>query len=170
MPDANNCTMFTDKRPTCVTVIGWAWIVIGSLMCISSIMGLLASSLQIPEMHGTEQKDQFLVSMFSWFPILAIVQIGVAILGIISGFNFLKLKSWSRLFLEILTWFLLIFILGFGIFWVIAWVIVTKLDSSSTFTIMGTLMGTIITIIYVIPLGFMLKYLRGKKTRSVMKL
>lgn len=56
--------------------------------------------------------------IFKIFSLLAVVQIGVAALGLISGINFLKLKAWSRSVLEGLTWLLLIFILGFMFFWV----------------------------------------------------
>ncbi len=66
---------------------------------------------------GTDQSSLLL---------LAIIQIGVAIIGLVSGINFLKLKAWSRNAVEILTWVLLLFMVGFGIFWEYGWLSTTQ--------------------------------------------
>lgn len=153
--------MYQEPRPTCVTVIGWVWIIIGGLMMFSAAMGLLAS-LAAPAPQNSEP----LPLMFRIFPVLAIVQMCVAALGAISGFHFLKLKAWSRTVLEVLTWLLLAFSIGFAVFWVVEWLEMTSQHSNTNFGLMGALGGVIVTGIYAVPLGIMLKYLRGPKVKN----
>lgn len=154
--------MYQEKRPTCVTVIGWAWIIIGSLMCLGATLGLFGS-LMFVNMAQNEPDMPFMIKIF---PLLAIVQIGVAVLGLVSGIKFLKFEAWSRSTLEGLTWILLIFILGFMVFWEFNWISMTSDNDPGSFGIMGAIMGVVITAIYVIPTGIMLKYLRGPKVRN----
>lgn len=154
--------MYLEKRPTCVTVIGWAWIIIGGFMCLSSIMALFGS-IMMDEMAHHDPDMPFIFEIFS---LLAIVQIGVGVLGLVSGINFLKLKAWSRKVLEGLTWLFLVFIVGFMVFWLFNWVSMTSGDSPRGFGIMGAAMGVFITGIYGVPLGIMLKYLRGDKIKN----
>ncbi len=154
--------MYQEKRPTCVTVIGWTWIIIGGLMCLSATMALLGSFM----IRETAQADPGMPFIFKIFPVLAIVQIFVAVLGLVSGINFLKLKSWTRGMLEALTWLLLIFVLGFMVFWVFNWISMTSDQGLSAFSVMGAVMGVLISGIYGVPLGIMLKYLRGPKVKN----
>ncbi len=153
--------MYQEPRPTCVTVIGWVWVIIGGLMMLSAAMGLLAS-LAAPHPPTSDPRPL----MFRIFPVLATVQMCVAALGAISGFHFLKLKAWSRTVLEILTWLLLAFSIGFAVFWVREWLDVTSQHSNTNFGLMGALMGVVVTGIYAVPLGVMLKYLRGTKVKN----
>lgn len=158
--------MYQEKRPNCITVIGWAWIIIGCLMCLSAVMALF-SSVMIGQMsHANPEAQRNMPAIFRYFPLLAIFQICFASVGLISGISFLKLKSWSRNVLEILSWVLILFIAGFGIFWVINWVSATSGHGSQGFGIMGTIMGVIIIGIYGVPLGIMVKYLRGDKVKN----
>ena len=95
--------MSIEKRPTCVTVIGWFWIIAGGFMCLSAIMGLLVY----------REPGQLLERVCKIFPFLLPVQFGI--LGIISGVNFLKLKGWSRSVLEVLAYLSLILLIPFGV-------------------------------------------------------
>ena len=158
--------MYQEKRPTCITVIGWAWIIIGGLMCLSAIMALF-SSVMIGQMsHADPETQRNMPTIFKYFPLLAIVQICVTSAGLVSGISFLKLKSWSRNVLEILSWVLLLFIAGFGIFWVFNWISATSGNGPQGFGIMGTVMGVIFIGIYGVPLGIMVRYLRGDKVKN----
>ncbi len=154
--------MYQEKRPTCVTVIGWAWIIIGGLMCLSAGMALF-STIMITTMMQEEQDAPLI---FYIFPLLAIVQIGIGSLGVVAGIQFLKLKAWARSALEVLTWLFLLFVLGFMVFWLIIWVSITSAHGADSLGIMGAVMGVVMTGIYGIPLGIMLKYLRGSKVRN----
>lgn len=157
--------MYQEKRPTSISVIGWAWIVIGSLMCLSAVMALLVS-LTISQAAAQTDTDHNVPAILGFFPLLALIQMVFAILGIVSGVNFLKMKSWARTTLEILSWLLMVFVAGFGIFWIISWIVMTRGKAPAGFGIMGVVMGTVVLAIYGIPLGIMIKYLRGKKNRS----
>jgi len=158
--------MYQEKRPTCVTVIGWAWIILGGLMCFSAIMGL-SSYLLIDEMSQANSKTQEqMPAIFRFFPLLATIQFLVAIIGLVSGINFLKLKAWSRNVLETITWILLLLLVGFGIYWEFGWLSITSKSGSRGFDIMGAVMGLLIIGIYGVPLGIMLKYLRGDKVKN----
>ena len=160
--------MYQEKRPTCVTVIGWVWIILGSLMFFSAIMALFSSVLigQMSQSDPEALKD--MPAIFKYFPLIAIGQIGIAILGFVSGISFLKLKIWARNVLEVLTWLLLLFIVGFMIFWVFNWISMTSGHGPRGFGIMGAVMGVAITGIYGVPLGIMMKYLRGDKVKNAM--
>ena len=84
------------KRPTCVTVIGWVWIILGAFMCFSAVMGLFAS-LMMNQMAGAEPEMHAEMPAFARiFPLLALAQAGLAILAIVAGVQFLKLQPWAR--------------------------------------------------------------------------
>ncbi|MDY6845490.1 MAG: hypothetical protein SVW57_15545 [Thermodesulfobacteriota bacterium] len=158
--------MFQEKRPTCVTVIGWTWIILGGLMFFSSIMALFSFSMISQTSQANSQSHQDIPAIFKYFPLLAIVQIGVSVTGLVSGINFLKLKSWSRSVLEILTWLLLLFVVGFGGFFIFQWSSMSSPHTSFGFSIMEFVMAIGIFGIYGIPLGIMVKYLRGEKVKK----
>jgi hypothetical protein len=158
--------MYLEKRPTCVTVIGWVWIILGGLMCFSSIMALIAIFAigQMAQSH-TDAPKHFMI-ILKCMPLLAIGQAGMGVLGIVSGINFFKLKSWSRKVLEVLSWILLAYVIGFGIFWLASWTSLTTGRDDAAFGIMGTFVGIFMLALYGIPLGIMLKYLRGSRVRD----
>lgn len=137
-------------------------------MCFSAIMALLAFFTidQMTPAHPEIAKNTAAVERF--IAIAAVVQTGVGILGLFSGINFLKLKSWSRKVLEVLTWLLFLFVVGFGIYWVYSWASITREHTTDAFDIMGAVMGVVITAFYAIPVGIMLVYLRGEKVKSAM--
>lgn len=156
--------MFQEKRPTCVSVIGWVWIILGGLMCLSAVMALLSSAV----IGDMAQDDPNMPFIFKIFPLVASVQVIVAVLGLISGINFLKLKAWSRRILEILTWIIMLFVIGFGGFTFFHVNSISSSQPSFGFGIMEMVFMTIIIGIYGVPLGIMLKYLRGEKVKSAM--
>ena len=161
--------MYLEKRPTCVTVIGWAWIIIGGFMCLSAILGLFGS-LMLGQMSKAEPApDKAMSALLRFFPFMAIVQIIVAVFSIIAAISFLRLKSWSRNALEALTWLLLLFVVGFMVFWEVSWMTSTSSNAPTGFSMIGAVMGVVISAIYVIPLGIMLKFLRGEKVRTAVK-
>jgi len=157
--------MYQEKRPTCVTVIGWAWIIIGGLMLFGSVMALIGSSM-MTQLAQSDEPAPFFIKIF---PSIAIIEMGFGILGIVSGIHFLKLKASARSALELLTWLLLILILGFMVFWFFNWLTFPSQNSPPGFRIMGIVMGVINTAIFAVPLIIMLKYLRGRKVKDAIK-
>jgi len=75
--------MYQEKRPTCVSVIGWAWIVLGGLRCMSSLMGFVMSTF-IGAQAAAGHNAQF---MFKIFPVLVALQLGAAPIAIILGYS-----------------------------------------------------------------------------------
>jgi hypothetical protein len=157
--------MFEEKRPTCVTVIGWAWIVIGVLMGLSAFMALFVSMMMMGPNGIGASSDQNVPTLMRLFPLLGIVQMAISVLAILSGVHFLRLKAWSRSVLEILTWLLLLFIVGFTIFWIRDWLSMTSIHAPPGFSSMGVVMGIVVLGIYGVPLGIMLRFLRGDKVK-----
>jgi hypothetical protein len=159
--------VFQEKRPTCVTVISWVWIGIGGFMGFSAIMGLFVS-LMFTGNPGHNMPG--LVRLSQLFAFVAVIQLGMAVLGIIAGINFLKLKAWARNVLEALTWLVLIYIGGFMVFWLLVCISWSKAaHDSAEFPIVGAVAGAVfgvgVSAIYGVPFAIMLKFLRSDKVK-----
>ena len=155
-----------NPRPTCISVIGWFWIIVGGLMFLSGTIGFVAFLLTLCPAQN-ENILRHSVSPLLWVvPVVAILQLVVAILAVVSGIHFLKLRHWARRALEVLTWAFLILVVGFGVCWVFMWT--TTSSARFGITIVGTVMGALITIAYGTPLVIVLRFLRGQKVLSAM--
>lgn len=156
--------MFEEKRPTCVTVIGWAWIVLGGLMAMSSAMVGLTVLSWNDELLAPPDAPFLLRS----FPLLVAAQALVGVSGLFAGVQFLKLRAGARTALELLTWLLLVYLAVFGAWWLFSWTSMAA-GRADGFGLMGALMGVFITAVYGIPVVIMLRYLRGAKVASAMR-
>jgi len=134
--------------PTSVFVIGWAWILLGGFTCLTGLAVLLVWSQLAEEFEA----DPFL----SFFPLFAIGQVGVGLLGATSGVMFLRLRAWARTALEALTWLLLIAV---SLTWVGAAtsVEIAPLELALILGMQGLMFG--------LPLVLMLRYLRSSRIR-----
>jgi TRAP-type C4-dicarboxylate transport system permease small subunit len=101
--------------------------------------------------------------------LLPFPQVFIGGYGLYSGINFLKLKAPSRNILEILTWLLLLLLVGFMVFWAFTWITMTSGHGPKNVSIMGAVMGVVTTGKYAVPLGIMLKFLRGDKVKNAME-
>ena len=54
------------------------------------------------------------------------------------------------------------------IFWGFNWITMSSGQGAGHFSAMGAVMGVVITGIYAVPLGIMLKFLRGDKVKNAM--
>lgn len=174
------------SRPTSVTVISWVWIVIGCLMILGGAMGFFSYTM-MQEMSGGQAFPSELppdvpgsfkpmMVIFSNFQIIAALQVFIAIIAIVSGIQFLKLRSWARTTLEGLTWLSLTYIIVFGLYWIYMWVSMTgsipqehMQPGMEYFKYFGVIMGTIVNLIFGAPLVIMLIKLRGSVIRNVVK-
>ncbi|MGH7388907.1 MAG: hypothetical protein ACREM3_05545 [Candidatus Rokuibacteriota bacterium] len=143
------------RRPTTVTVIGWAFIVSGALALMAAVMGLAAwravpeprSALFLQPPPDAPLPLVWASTLLDVFEGLAIAQGAAAAVAMIAGAQFLRLRRWTRPVLETLAWFALVFIVGFGLVWVSTWISVTTGMPDTTavppriFTIMGAMMG-----------------------------
>ncbi|MDP3543404.1 MAG: hypothetical protein Q8T11_13125 [Elusimicrobiota bacterium] len=152
--------MFQEKRPTCVTVIGWAWIIIGGLMCFSAIMGFIASVMMRMQPQGSDA----LPDIVRIFPILAVLQVAIGALGIFSGISLLKLRPWSRRTLETLTWLLILFTAGCGV----TMLVPITMGHLNQFGIFSAILGLFTISVYGVPLGIMVKYLRSDAVKDAL--
>jgi len=161
--------MTVNERPTCVTVIGWAWIVIGGLMCFSALMGIFMSLSMQQMMRTHPHMDQEVPAFFRYFALIALGQVAVGALGLAAGINFLRLAEWARKVLLVVTTLLFLFVVGFGVFWVITWVGMSSGHGPPGFAAMGLIMGVFNTALFGVPLGIMTKYLAGDRVKQAMK-
>ena len=160
-------TDYNRTTPACVTVIAWFWIIIGVLMAFSGLMGALAFTLmsQIPHSHIKTHSTEFFQSsvflfVFRHIVIFAILQIFIAILSIIAGINFLRLRAWARTILEIISWLGLTFTVSFGAFWLFNCRIPSE-NISFISNIFGVGLRIFMLVIYSVPLVVIIKFLRG---------
>ncbi len=140
-----------DERPTGVTVIGWVWIVLGGLMCFAAVLAVTSHFLE----------GDILPGMF--IPIAGAVQSCVGVFSLYSGIAFLRLKSWSRGVLEVLTWLMLLYVVGFGAYGLYG--ILGDFEIGYIVLLAGFL-GIIG--LYVFALSVMIKCLRSKRVCEVM--
>ncbi len=172
--------MSEQGRPMRVTLIGLAWVILGGVMCFTALRALLLSALtqsQARTYWGISEVFEFvpaflpfrLASGFGFSPVLLPIQLGIGILGVNSGANFLKLKKRARNVLEVLTWLLLIFVVAHSIFWTSSYLSDIPRYESPVFAVMGIVMGLLGIVIYGVPLGIMVMYLRGNKVRDAMQ-
>jgi len=131
-------------------------------------MGLFSFVMMDQISQAPTAVHQDMPAIFKIFPLLAVAQILMGGLGFVSGINFLKLKKWSRNVLEILTWFMLVFTVGFMIWWVFNWLSMTAGHGPKNFGVGGAVMGVFITGIYAVPLGIIVKFLRGEKIKNAL--
>ena len=168
-------------RPTGVSVIAWGWIITGGLMGFSGVMALLALSF-MPILIQPELESQMpagfgpMMSMFRYFTLLVLVQLAVAVVAVVTGIQFLKLRSWARTVLEVISWLSVIYVIGFGVFWLFMWSTISgQLPQegapfdSRTFEIFGLVMGAFVTLVFAVSLGITIKYLRGKVVRGAIQ-
>lgn len=160
------------SRPTCVIVISWFWIIVGVIMAFSALMGALAfmSIRQMPDHKFSTLASSHHIAFFSFllrhFIIIAFLQIGIAIVSITAGINFLRLRSWARTVLGILSWLCLPFVFGFGFFWLLELVMKMPESPTHTFSIISLFMSVLFTAFYSIPLIVIIHFLRSKAVRA----
>lgn len=112
------------QRPTAITVIGWLYVGFGLLMALGGAFGLVMSfAMPTPHTDLSTQPDmpapfKLMSHLFDYFWVAAGVQLLVAVLMIVAGAAFLKLKPWSRPVLEGVAWAGLLYDIGFGVFWI----------------------------------------------------
>ena len=168
------------RRSTSITVIGWIWICIAAFMAFSGFMASVVYYLFLgPEMQQArdqlpeQQVGPLFTFMFEYFGVLSVFQVLFAVFIVYSAIMFLRLKAWARLSLEIITWLSLLYIVGFGLFWIVSWFSMTGqipddqgAEMLGAFQIFGAIMGAVITLVFAVPLGIIIKYLRGEKIRE----
>ena len=97
------------------------------------------------------------------FSILGAAEICVGILAVYTGISFLKLKAWARGVLEVLSWLLLLYLVGFGVYFTHLVLGDFEIDC-----IVLLVMGAAGMAIWIIPLEMMIKCLRSRRVCEAM--
>lgn len=168
------------QRPTSVTVIGWLYVVFGIFMLFGGAFGLAISSvIDTAEIAKASQEMppafRTMTRVFFYFDLLAAVQLVVAIVVIISGAAFLKLRPWSRPVLEIFAWLALAYLIGFGAFWIwsvtsVAQAVPADAQAPTGFFAIFTAVGIVMILAFAVPPAIIIRFLRSTKVRSAFKL
>ena len=131
--------MPSEKRPRCVSVIGWAWIILGTGGCLLAAWAFFA---------GVQSR--------------MIAQSGLGVAAVAAGINFLKLRPWARQVLEALAWLLIVLLPGSLLL-----LALRAAQDSGDFSLKEPLLLALLAAICAIPLGVMLRCLRSRKVRKV---
>lgn len=163
---------FIEKRPTAVTVIGWFWIIVGGLMVLSGGMGSLAFMAWGASEHfaDSDRAPKLFTFMFQHFVVIAGVQGCFGALAAVAGWHFLRLRTWARSILEILSWV--------GLVCFVSWVVAFNIASGSmhrgegvdSFSVFRIVIAVVSIVIYGVPLGFIIYFLRSAKVRDAVRL
>jgi len=164
-------------RPTSVAVIGWVWVVLGTLMTFSALMGLAMWTLMREEWSQATSSTEggpaevLFTRLFAWYPVLTSAQTVLSPFIVWSAVQFLRLRRWARMALEIVNWLALAYVIAFCIFFIYAW---NSLLSGSQgeaapppgFGLIGTVGGLFNMAFFGFPLVLMLRYLRCQAVRE----
>jgi hypothetical protein len=164
-------------RPTGITITASLWIVVGVFMLFSAVMGGLLywimRPMDMPGMQAGELPPEFIIMnrVFQNFGVFVGIQCIVALVGIWAGIDLLRLKGWARSAIEVLCWLGVVWTIGFAGYWVYMWISMTGeaprgAGPIGTFQLMGAIMGVFGMLIFAVPLGMMIRYLRGNQVRE----
>jgi hypothetical protein len=169
----------SSTRPMGITITSWLWIVAGAFITFGAVMGGVAYSLMRqtdkPGIQGSDAPAGFWLMnlMLQNFGAVLAAQFVIAVVAICAGIDLLRLKSWARSAIEALCWLGVLWTIGFGIYWVYMWISMSSQMPSgavpaggNTFQVMGVVMGIVATLMFAIPLGIMIRYLRGHEVRG----
>jgi hypothetical protein len=169
--------MSATKRPTGITITAWLWIVIGALMLLSSVMaGFAYSTMRSMNMPPPSEVESGFAAMDFFFRNFLLVlgaQGVLSFVAVCAGIALLRLRSWGRTAIYVLSWIAFLYTVGFGVFWLYMWISMTGQATSAraqvgaaSFQWMGAAMGAIITAVFAAPLWVMIRYLRGIEVRT----
>lgn len=169
-------------RPPSVPVVSWIWIVSGIFVVVSGVIGMGAlSDLSGPpagkSLHGPPTPALAVMAGLSRFLIwTTVVQMLMAVLAIVAGIYYLKLRSWARGVLELLTWVSLAALIGFGFFWPPAWMMTSSrfLPNDGSIDLqqvkyIGAIAGVVVMVAAAVPLAMMIRSLRSKAVREAIR-
>lgn len=145
------------RRPACLTVVGWIWIVSGSFEIVLGIAILLlfrVFGFFFNEIYGPFPNLSPFVKLIWVIPLLSICWGGASL---VTGIQLLRLKAWARTAIEVLTWLGVIFNVG---------AIILQLTQ---FTADG-LLSSLISAMIVVLCGTILKCLRSEAVRNAVRL
>jgi hypothetical protein len=165
-------------RPAGIAAIAWLWIAGGILLLISAlltwaVLSLFESALPVAGASGSLPVEFDLLSMLqSQAGVLVWTQVAMGVVSIYAGAGLLKLRAWARTAIEVLTWLSLVYVLGNGVYFSYTWESIVAdlakqlMVDSDALRITGYVTVATVTVVFAVPFGFMLKYLRSSLVRQ----
>lgn len=158
--------VFLEKRPTCVTVIGWVWIILGALSCLGALWLVFVWFVEWSELGASFHERALEAALYV---LLLVMETTLGVLSLSGGMNFLKLKSRARKLLLVLCWIMLILFVANGVLFLCVGI----WDLLQGEPMLPTVGGLVLGVLWVGALcaGFviMLRYLRGDRVKDAMR-
>ncbi len=169
--------MTSVTRPRGVRLIAWAWILTGAVNGVSALGGLFTAGLlqglsaQVPPASRTAAAfPLFLVHHAAWF---AVLQIALAVVAVLAGIDFLRLRAWARSVLEALSWLSLAYLASGAVYWWRFWDAFTASGSFAGMAVdlapyrtPGLILVVVLVVGLAVPLGLMIRTLRARAVRE----
>jgi hypothetical protein len=170
------------KRPRSVTVIAWVWIITGVLMVVSSVVLLLAYTM-VKKMAAGQPfppampaELEALLPLFGHVGLSISIQLASAVITLVAGIAFLKLRAWARTTIEAICWLSLLYVVGLGIYGTFSLAgLAGNMPrgalpvSGGAFTAVAVVAGIVVTAVFAVPLAVMIRSLRGREIREAVR-
>lgn len=159
--------LLQESRPTSVTVIGWAWIIIGGAMLLAASLGLVVTASNPAPIPAEDSSSPVpFAGMWAYIVPLAFVQLGVGVIGLVAGIRLLALEAWARTVLEVLSGLLILVLVSMALGWIRYFLSLGGDEAGESFGIMFPIVGVFMVGFYGAPLGLMIYHLRSDKLRE----
>lgn len=168
-------------RPRAVRYIAWAWILTGVINGLGAAVGWLSAGLLQGLESGGALTPHSAAALglagapagHAFWPALG--QLALAVLAVAAGIDFLRLRRWARSALEALCWLSIVY-LGIGIVhWWRFWDAFAASGSVGGITVdlapyrtSGLIIGSACIAALAVPLGVMIRVLRGRTVREAL--
>jgi hypothetical protein len=132
-------------RPTALVVIAWLWIVFGGFWSLFSVPALIEMSALSGEVDRWNARYDVAERAHEGLALALIVLLLVlagAAAGAVCGVGLLRLREWARRGLVFLTWALLLYVVGFLVFFM--WTSLPALDRGMVEFHVGGVMGLVV--------------------------
>jgi len=169
-------------RPRSVSVVSWIWIVSGLFIIATGLMGVGALS-DLPQLmpHRDLPKrvapgGAVMTGLSHFLMWVTVVQMAMAVLAVVAGVYYLKLRAWARGMLELLTWVSLGMLIGLGFFWPPLWMMTSEhlLPKDGSIDLekvkyIGAVSGAVVMLVSAVPLAMMIRSLRSRDVREAIR-
>jgi len=173
------------QRPRSVTVIAWIWIVLGALTFFPGVLllaALLVMDVPLVSPPGPALPKSFPLAFLilhwlgRWTPIVLILWTAGGCVALVSGIYFLKLRTWARTSLEVLSWLGLLYLGYLTLYNLLEWIIVAFPGGPRPMpvvrdmrAVIGGIAGIVIFVVASATLLIlMIKFLRGETIRNAL--
>ncbi|MBI5394149.1 MAG: hypothetical protein HZA91_02505 [Verrucomicrobia bacterium] len=166
--------LFTETRPTYVTIIGWLAILFGVVMAVNGILAATHDAL-VYRVPGTpeEWKGRFPLTEFSNRHQLIFIAAGgcLGVIATVDGVWFLWLRACGRTTLEAIAWLVMLWIICAMIELQVGGSSIGLNGGSAPFSLLPRIIhGVMIVATVGLPVALILRYLRSSKCRDAIRI